>query len=268
MHTLPHSGSKANDKKIIQTHLIDEITAKLGVRAIMGLDSKGNLYELSLNGAESEALVEDIAKSKAEGGSSIVLDALRNTYSKLLFRPQDSHVDEWTIILQHWALAMQAGLVMRGTPAEMATHRLSFALNARMYVLKKGMLNKDTLVWYDWQLYSVFPVIFYIIGSLRAICQEGMEAIQKSNNSLQRHGNNGANAGRKPNLTIVALKEYMATKLARLLSPAQWLWRQQLLKFMGHWHEQFEVAEGLKKQGNVGDWETQQVPEYTGSLPP
>jgi len=265
----PHnatSKSKNNDKRIIQKHLVQFITDNLGVRAIIGVDSKGNLYDLSLNGGEGEALVDDLAstspKEKAEGGTSIVLYALRKTFSKLGIPLAESHVDEWASILQHWALAMQAGLVMRGTAEEMAVHQLSFALNARLYVLKKAMLNKELLVWYDWQLYSTFPVLWDLIGPPRAYCQEGMEAIQKMNNSMQRHGNNGANAGRKPNLTAALLKEYMAKRLAKQLTHAQWLWKQQLFKFMGHWHMHFELAERLMKEGNTCDWETQQVPEY------
>jgi hypothetical protein len=260
------TSSKTNDKKIIQKHLIDFITEHLKVRAIIGVDNKGKLYDLSLNGGEAEALVDDLAstspKEKAEGGTSFVLYALRKTFTLLGFRPEVSHIDEWAGILQHWALAMQAGLVMRGPAAEMAAHKLSFALNARLYVLKKAMLNKDLLVWYDWQVYSTFPHLFDIGGPPRAFCQEGMEAIQKANNSLQRHGNNGANGGRKPNLTVALLKEYMANRLARMLTPAQWLWKQQLFRFMGEWHMRFELAEQLRQEGNVGDWELQQVPEY------
>lgn len=260
------STSKNNDKRIIQKHLVQFITDNLGVRAIIGVDSTGKLYDLSLNGGEGEALVNDLAstspKEMAGGGTSIVLYALRKTFLKLGIPPAESHVDEWASILQHWALAMQAGLVMRGTVEEMAAHRLSFALNARLYVLKKAMLNKDLLVWYDWQLYSTFPVLWDLIGPPRAFCQEGMEAIQKMNNSLQRHGNNNANGGRKPNLTAALLKEYMANRLAKQLTPAQWLWKQQLFKFMGHWHKHFELAELLMKEGSVCDWELQQVPEY------
>jgi len=115
-------------------------------------------------------------------------------------------------------------------------------------------------------MFATMPLLFFMIGSLRMIAQEGMEAVQKMNNGLQRHSNNGANVGAKPKwLRLAPLEkvvEYMRERAAKMLSPSRWLWGRQLLKFTSVWSTRIELAQQLAKEGVTIDWETQQVPRH------
>ena len=94
--------------------------------------------------------------------------------------------------------------------------------------------------------------------SLMLISQEGMEAVQKQNNTLQRHTNNGCNGGRIPTRVIMqgveAIKRYLLDRKSKMISPAKRLWQQQLLQFMSSFHSIFDRCESYKKEGNTTPW--------------
>eukprot|EP00966_Prymnesium_polylepis_P328908 7384682-Prymnesium_polylepis.1 len=157
---------------------------------------------------------------------------------------------------------MEAGYKMRPTDA----HRDLFRSEMRWYVAKKVAINDEALVWYDWQLHSIMPKLFDAFGSLRLICQEGMEAQQRLNNDLQRRSNNHCNGGRIPNKTKAAgekaIAAYMLERLKKMKSPAQWLWEQMLLSFVATFQSAFERMEACKTAGKVVDWMGTFVPAW------
>ena len=60
-------------------------------------------------------------------------------------------------------------------PWDEAPRGTRIAKHARLYVLRKVCISEDNLVWYDWQFHSIFPHMFRAFGSLRLICQEGVD---------------------------------------------------------------------------------------------
>ena len=164
---------------------------QLGLRPLLRKDEHGEVLKIDLDGKETRALITDMCKLSTPGGRSELLEAVRAARTELGLSM--AGMDGWTACLMHWGTAMRAGYVLRATDAD----RLAFRSHARWYVLKKALLV-EKLVWYDWQLWSVFSDMFERFGSLRLICQEGMEGQQAINNDLARRSNHGANAGRIP----------------------------------------------------------------------
>ena len=254
--------NKARDKRIIDGFLVT--LRELKIRDIIQLSEKGELVDVSFNGSDAANLWTDIAKS-ADGGNSVFLPALRKVYRDFGYGVDASKIEGWASVLEHWALAMRAGYELRATHND----RRLFALHARLYVFEKALIDRKLLTWYDWQMFATMPLLFFNIGSLRLIAQEGMEAFQKVNNGLQRHSNNGANVGAKPKwlrlASVPRIVEYMRERAAKMLSPSRWLWGRQLLRFLSVWHTRLELAQQLAKEGVTIDWKTQQVPRHRNS---
>ena len=184
---------------IVNEHLNDAIKSGLKGwwRKLLSTAPKksSELNDITLNGGEVQALIPDLALGKQ--GSKLIA-AVRTTATKLGISHTAMHLDDWSDVLYHWAVMMECGYKMRPT----AEDRDLFAQHARFYVLRKVCIADTSLCWYDWQLHSAFPTLFNAFGSLRLLCQEGMEAQQRLNNDLNRRGNNGSNAGRIPNHVI------------------------------------------------------------------
>ena len=250
-------SGNAEQKRIVTRHLNNRLYHDLKLRPLISTNDKGELNKITLNGGEIRAIMRDLL-----AGESCLLSAITNTYAELKISEHDTHLRAWANALKHWATAMNAAYDMRATREQ----RTVFAHHIRLYVLEKGKINNQELVWYDWQLWSIFPKLFDRYGSLMAISQEGMEAIQKRNNALQRHSNNNANAGRLPTRVIQAgleaIKAYLLERKKRVKSSAAWLWERQLLAFMSVHHEVFEEMERCKVEGRVMDWRTEFVPEW------
>jgi hypothetical protein len=165
---------------------------KLKMRFVITVNQTGELNDIDLNGPEARALMKDLA-GLAEGRKSVLMDAVCATRQQLGLGL--GNTAQWATTLQHWGVAMCAGYKLRPTEAD----REEFHAHARWYALTKVCMHDESLVWYDWQMFSAFALMFDAFGSLRLICQEGMEAQQRLNNDLQRRSNGGANAGRVPN---------------------------------------------------------------------
>jgi len=227
------------------------------------MNDHGELNKLQTNGHEVRKIMADIMKDEESGGS-VLMEAARNTYSKLRSAPseQDTKLPMWRRTLMHWAIAMSAAYKMRATDAD----RAAFAKHSRMYVMEKSCICAGITSWYDWQMYSIFPKVFYTYGSLYAICQEGMEACQKQSNMFLRLGNKFANAGRIP-LNVIragrdAVVAFLKKRKENLTTPAQFLFKKQLLAFFAEFYEAFKLAEELKKAGTTVDWKTKYVPAW------
>jgi hypothetical protein len=254
-----YKEGKGGARAIVDEHLNDVVVEKLKLRRLVRLDEDGELVKIDLSGEEVRDVIPDLCKPH-EGGSSVLLDAVRTTREKLGLNT--GNMAGWEACLTHWALAMRAGYVLKATKAD----RQTFRENVRWYVLKKVTLHDESLCWYDWQLYSVLTKLFDAFGSLRLICQEGMDGQQKLNNDLQRRSNQGANAGRVPNRVrargIEAIAAYMRERKLRVKSAARWMWEAMLLSFMATFQDVFERYEGCKAAGRVVDWAATYVPAW------
>ena len=243
--------AKKSDAETINTFLNKQVWADLSLRKLISCDQHGKVNKVSLSGGEVRSLIADL-----RGDDSLLLRALRTTYSKLS-SPVDelaSHLSEWEKVLKHWATAMHAAYTSRATPED----RITFRKHAQYYVVAKKTVAQK-LVWYDWQIFSIMPFLFDRYESLMMISQEGMEAVQKQNNALQRNGFNYANVGRYPKAVIAqgldAIKAYLAERLKKMKSPAHWLWSKQVLQFMSTFHEIFERVERYRAEGHTITWD-------------
>ena len=250
-----YTADKKGDRAKIDAYFNTRLKADLSLRKIISCDKKGVLNDITLNGGECRALMADIARA-VEGGRSHLFEAVRETYASLHDAPGADALNlcEWEEVLKLWAISMGAAYKLRPTEADRRTFRES----SKLYVVKKAMLNSTYLVWYDWQMYSVMAKLFDRYESLMLISQEGMEAVQKQNNSLQRHTNNGCNGGRIPTRIIMegieAIKRYLLDRKSKMISPCKRLWQQQLLQFMSSFHSIFERCEAYKAEGNTMAW--------------
>ena len=247
------ASGRGKDQQNIKQYLNDALKANLRgwSHTLVSVNQQGELNKITLNGDEVHILFDDLAEDNSK-----FLAAVKKTAGKLGVALKSMHFDAWTDVLKHWALMMKAGYVYEATDAD----RAAFARHARFYVLRKVCICEDALVWYDWQLHAVFPHLFQAFGSLRLICQEGVEAQQRLNNDLARRGNNGANVGRIPNNVIVrgvqAIAAYLRERKAAMASIAQTLWEKQLLSFCAEGQAAYEEYERLEAAGHAIDWET------------
>ena len=249
--------ASGSDQALVETHLNEALKRNLKMRPLVTTNDKGDLNDISLNGDEVKICMDDLVDpSKSE-----LLKAVRDTLAAL--KLSASKMDAWASCLGHWARAMKAGYEMRATDA----HRDTFRTEIRWYVAEKVTINNEAMVWYDWQLWSIMPMLFDAFGSLRLICQEGMEAQQRLNNDIQRRSNGNGNAGRIPNKTkaagVAAIKAYLLDRAKRMKTPAQWLWEQMLLSFVATYQSAFERLEACREAEKVVDWATEFVPAWT-----
>ena len=265
-----YEAGKGDHQALIDHHLnrvLSSTTTGLGLRRLISTDKTGALNDVTLNGGEVRALIADLQKL-ATGGESIFVNAVTTALKHVAPELNDdtTHMSEWRNVLKHWGCAMGAAYQQNATEA----HKQTFREHVKFYVMSKACISADGLCWYDWQLYSVMTVLFDRYESLMMISQEGMEAVQKQNNALQRNSNNGSNSGRYPMAVIArgiqAIKAYLAERRRKLISPAQWLWRQQALLFYASHSDVMTLAEELKVSGNVKDWATELVPDKQVSI--
>ena len=254
-----YKEGRGGARAIVDEHLNDVVVAVLKLKRLVRLDEDGELVNIDLSGEEVRDVITDVCKPH-DGERSVLIDAIRTTREKLGLNT--GNMAGWEASLTHWGLAMRAGYKLKATDAD----RQTFRENVRWYVLKKVMLHDESLCWYDWQLYSVFTKLFSAFGSLRLICQEGMEGQQKLNNNLQHRSNQGANAGRVPNSVrargIEAIAAYMLERKAKVKSSARWMWESMLLTFMATFHDVFERYERCKAAGRIVDWRASFVPAW------
>ena len=248
------------DRGVIDTHLNDYLLVHLKIRRLITLNDKGELNKIQINGTEAKRLMEDVVK----GEDSILLQAVKRTYANLKHVPDESttQVGRWAEVLRQWGLAMNAAFVTRAGDDE----RRTFAKHARLYVMEKSCIRSGITTWYDWQLYSMLPRMFYTYGSLYAICQEGMEATQKSSGVLMRMSSKFANVGRVPIAIIRAGKDalvaFMRRRLQNVKTPEQFLFLRQLCSFYANHYDKFKHVTELKQSGKAVDWQTEHVPSW------
>ena len=244
--------NKVSDREVIDRFLNSQIWKDCSVRKLISCDQKGNLNKVTLNGGEVRSLMHDLADP-----DGFLITAISKTCSELAapVDPAVIHLRAWETTLGHWATAMKAAYVLRATPED----RQVFRERVQYYVISKAALVPDKLVWYDWQLFSVFTTMFDRYESLMLISQEGMEAVQKQNNGLQRNSNNFSNAGRVPKKVIAAgleaIKAYMLERKKKMKSPCEWLWKKQLLLFISPFHEILERVEKYRADGHTITWD-------------
>jgi len=146
---------------------------------LITMNETGELNKIQINGKEVRKIITDLNKDQEEGGS-ILIRAISNTYSKLRDPPdeQTTKLPLWRVVLWHWGVMMAAAYVTKATDANRAT----FAEHARLYVMEKANVRAGITTWYDWQLYSIMPKIFFAFGSLsqcnssRARCSSRIHA--------------------------------------------------------------------------------------------
>ena len=251
-----HNG----DRRCIDTHLNEYLLSHLRIRMLITLNDKGELNKLQINGTEAKRLMEDVIK----GEDSKLLQAVKRTYASLKYAPDESttQVGRWAEVLRHWGLAMNAAFVMRAGEHEQRT----FAKHARLYVMEKSCIRAGITTWYDWQMYSMMPRMFYTYGSLYAICQEGIEGCQKQSAMLVRLSSKFANVGRIPLAAIRAGRDavlaYLKKRKQNVKTPEQFLFLRQLCTFYAHHYDRFERLEELARAGEDIDWETEFVPAW------
>jgi hypothetical protein len=206
---------------------------------------------VTLSGGEVRSLIADLLTGK----QSRLFAAVRKTYSllKVPVAEETSRMCDWEATLGYWARAMDAAYTLHATPEI----RQTFRENVRYYVIAKAGLT-EKLVWYDWQLFSIMTHLFDRYGSLMMVSQEGMEAVQKQNNALQRNGNNYANVGRTPLKVLAqgleAIKAYMAERAKRMKTPCQWLWKRQYLTFVAEFSHILDRVEACRAEGKTMEW--------------
>jgi len=198
------------------------------------------------------------------GNQSLLIKAVRACYAELddSLGEDVTRLTKWTMVLTHWATAMQAAYVMRATPA----HRRTFRESIMLYVKTKSSLCSGGCCWYDWQCYSIMADLFDLFESLMLISQEGMEACQKQNNMFMRLSNNFSNAGRIPSRIKEAgrekVKEFMAQRKQDKKKPQHWLWLRNAFNFMAEARDVFARAEEYTRTGKTLDWETEFEPMW------
>lgn len=251
-------GGKKADMVAVTTHLNEYLREHLGLRKLISTNEKGELNKVQINGTEVKVIYEDLTIGKGH-----LLKAVRNMYAALDLRDEKTKVNRWEVVLKAWALAMQAGFKMRPTAAD----RQIFRENAKVYVMEKSKIRAGITTWYDWQMYSIFTILFDEFESLRLLCQEGMEGYQKRQNMFLRLCNNFSNAGRIPWAVKVAGEgaklAYMRARKLSKKSPVKWLWYRNVAGFFAEFSDVFELAEELKAGGKSVDWRSSFVPSWS-----
>jgi len=252
-----YKGNKKADVNAVNTHLNEYLRDRLGLRKLVSVNDKGELNKVQINGNEVKVIYEDLTTGKGH-----LLKAVKKMYAELNLRDEVTKVNRWEVALTAWALAMQASFKMRPTAAD----RQIFRENAKVYVMEKSKIRAGITTWYDWQMYSIFTVMFDEFESLRLVCQEGMEGYQKRQNMFLRLCNNFSNAGRIPWAVKVAGEAvrlaYMKARKLGMKSPVEWLWTRNVMGFFAEFSEVIELAQTLKAAGNTVDWVASFVPSW------
>ena len=229
----------------------------LKLRKLFSVNKERKLNPISFNGEEVRILMEDLA-----GDDSKIIAAFKELYSSLGIAPANHKLDAWAAVMGHWARAFNAAYVMRATQGDRDTFRSEVAF----YVAKKAMLRAGACTWYDFQLYSIMPVLFDTFKSLMVISQEGMEACQAAQNRFLRWSNHFTNAGRIPFKVLQAgfeaTRVYLATRLKQVKSPEWWLWCKNMNCFYATHHAAFEAVEACKQQGRSWSWQYEYCPRW------
>ena len=255
-----YKGNKKADVNAVNTHLNEYLRDRLGLRKLVSVNDKGELNKVQINGNEVKVIYEDLTTGKGH-----LLKAVKKMYAELNLRDEVTKVNRWEVALTAWALAMQASFKMRPTAADRQICRE----NAKVYVMEKSKIRAGITTWYDWQMYSIFTILFDEFESLRLLCQEGMEGYQKRQNMFLRLCNNFSNAGRIPWAVKVAGEAarlaYMKARKLGMKSPVEWLWTRNVMGFFAEFSDVIDLAQALKAAGNTVDWMASFVPSwYTG----
>ena len=199
-------------------------------------------YKISFDGPASRNLIADIYKGLVEqqadetqpwglaASGSIFLRGLAKTFKELNATDDYEQLLKALPMLRSYAISMRAAMKMRPSKED---HDL-VDKHMRLYAMHKALLWPGELTWYDTQLLYAFPTLLRKWGSLRLLCQEGMEAWQKVLNDILRLGNGFANAGAIPK-DVKAKGEaeetaYMAKRDADRPNDAQWVYNQAVLR--------------------------------------
>jgi hypothetical protein len=176
-------------------------------------------------------------------------EAVRNVFKALGLDAKTAHLDEWEEVFTHWAAAMKAGYTLAATDDD----REIFRVEIRWYLLKKALIKSGAMKWYDWQYWSMFPILFDKFGSLRLISQETMEGQQAILNQQLHRSNGFGNVGRRLKSAVQAgaeaVKEYMEKRKKKARGMTRWLFERLFLGFMVPVRELFERLEALKAAG-------------------
>jgi hypothetical protein len=161
---------------------------------------------------------------------SIFLKGLAKTFKELDATDDYEQLLKALPMLRSYAISMRAALKMRPSKDDYAL----VDKHMRLYALHKALLWPGELTWYDTQLLYAFPELMRKWGSLRLLCQEGMEAWQKVLNDILRLGNGFANVGAIPKSTTAAgeaaVEAYMAKRAADRPNDAHWVYNQATLR--------------------------------------
>ena len=227
------------------------------MRKLFSVNKERKLNPIGFNGEEVRILMEDLAKEDSQ-----LIAAFKELYAKLGIAPESHKLAKWALVMGHWARAFQAAYVMRATEED----RDTFRREVRFYVGLKAMLRSKACTWYDFQLYSVFTVLFDTFKSLMAISQEGMEACQAEQNRFLRWSNHFTNAGRIPFKVLCsgfeAVRNYLTRRAKQVKSPEWWLWCKNMNCFYATHHEAFDAAESCKRAGRTWGWSHDYDPRW------
>ena len=216
-------------------------------------------------------LIKDLANLSnfsAQGWkASKLLSAIMQTAGRLGMHTLADELKEWAVCLGHYGQALQAGYEMRPTVQQRST----FKMHAQSYVMRKALLRPGRLCWYDWQLWSAFPLLFHRSGSLRLLSQEGMEGQQKLNNEIANRSNGWCNAGAVPKgimmLGEIVVKAYKAVRLRLVTPAAQWMWQQMQLCWLGHTDDTVGLARSVgANPERCLDWQDEFTPTWHAYL--
>ena len=229
----------------------------LKLRKLFSVNKERKLNPIGLKGEEVRILMEDLAREDSK-----LIAAFKDLYKNLGIADEHHKMDQWAIVMRHWARAFLAAYVLRATQED----RDTFRREVKLYVAKKSMLRAGACTWYDWQLYSIMTVLFDKFLSLMLISQEGMEACQAAQNRFLRWSNHFTNAGRIPFKVLregfEAVRIYLATRLKGVKSPQWWVWCKNMNCFYATHHEAFEAVEECKLKGRSWNWLYEYCPRW------
>ena len=238
----------AKHRNTIEKHLNAALKRNLPYwyRTLISQNNKGEMNDIALNGSDVAVLFNDFSDDNKE---SELMRAVRKSFKEVGIDDAIAHLDEWEECLRHWGKAMKVGWKLHTTEED----RRLFSIELRLYVLKKVMIKNEGLKWYDWQFWSIFPILLERFGSLRLISQETQEAQQALNNQLLQRSNGFGNVGRLTNKSIAdgTTQEYKDTRKKGARTVQRWLWERQELSWFAQVHEVFDRLEVFKAAGNM-----------------
>ena len=199
-------------------------------------------YKVTFDGTAARNLIHDLCKALVDQQldttqpwaladcKSTFLKGLAKTFKALNATDDYEQLVKALPMLRSYAVSMRAALKMRPSKEDYGI----VDEHMRLYATRKALLWPGQLTWYDSHMLYTFPALMRKWGSLRLMCQEGMEAWQKVLNDILRLGNGFANTGAIPKDTTAAgeaaVAAYMAKRAADKPNDAHWVYNQVILQ--------------------------------------